>query len=67
MKHSLPPEMRARTHSNLIVVAFGMLLLGVLVYLKNIFAGINMLLGVVTPFLIGIGLAFLQLPIVRNV
>ena len=29
MKHSLPPEMRARTHSNLIVVAFGMLLLGV--------------------------------------
>ena len=30
MKHSLPPEMRARTHSNLIVVAFGMMLLGVL-------------------------------------
>ena len=67
MKHSLPPEMRARTHSNLIVVAFGMLLLGVLVYLKTIFAGVNMLLGVITPFLIGIGLAFLQLPIVRNV
>ncbi len=67
MKSNLSPEMRAKTHSNILVVAAGMAMLGVLVYLNNILTGINMLLGVITPFLIGIGLAFLQLPIVRNV
>ena len=66
MKSNLSPEMRAKTHSNIMVVAAGMIMLGILIYLKNIIAGANALLSTTTPFLIGIGLAFLQLPIVRG-
>ncbi len=65
MKTNFSPEMRARTRSNIMVVAAGMIMLGVLIYLQNILSGFRSLLGVITPFLIGIGLAFLQLPIVR--
>ena len=65
MKVELSPEMRAKTRSNIMVVAAGMVMLGILIYLNNIISGVNALMGTITPFLIGIALAFLQLPIVR--
>lgn len=67
MKQIIPSEQKARTISNVIVVAAGMGMLALLLYFRQIWASARMVLGVVSPFLIGFGLAFLQVPVVRNV
>lgn len=67
MKQIIPSEQKAKTISNIIVVAAGMGMLAVLIYFQPIWAAINTVIGVISPFLVGFALAFLQLPIVKKV
>lgn len=67
MKQIIPSEQKNRTLSHIIVVAAGMGMLAILIYFDNIWSAVCSIFSVITPFLIGFGLAFLQLPIVRRV
>lgn len=67
MKQIIPSEQKSRTLSNIIVVAAGMGMLALLIYFKPIWAAISNLFDVITPFLVGFALAFLQVPIVKRV
>lgn len=67
MKQIIPSEQRSRTISAIIVVAAGMGMLALLLYFREIWGAVKTVLRVVTPFLTGFGLAFLQLPIVKRV
>ena len=59
MKPLIPKEMRDKTRSNMVVVAFGIALYGLLMYFGRIFGFIQTLYGILSPFLIGIAIAFL--------
>lgn len=67
MKQIIPSEQKSRTLSNIIVVAAGMAMLAVLIYFKPIWIAISNVFSVITPFLVGFALAFLQVPIVKRV
>lgn len=67
MKPIIPSEQKSRTLSNIIVVAAGMGMLAILMYFEPIWAAISNVFSVITPFLVGFALAFLQVPIVRKV
>ena len=67
MKNLLPEEQHARTISNIIVVCTGILLAAALFYIKNIASFIGKVTDVITPFIIGIAVAFLLMPIVHKV
>ena len=67
MRQIIPPEQKSRTLSNIIVVAAGMGMLALLIYFQQIWGLFKTVLGVVSPFLVGFGLAFLQIPILTKV
>lgn len=67
MKNIIPSEQHSKTISNIIVVAAGMGMLAILIYFQGIMSAIGTIIGVVAPFLVGFGLAFLQLPVVKKV
>ena len=67
MKQIIPSEQHGRTLSNIIVVAAGMAMLALLVYIKPIWAAVTNVVSITSPFLVGFALAFLQLPIVKYV
>ena len=67
MKNLIPSEQRSRTVSSIIVAAATVGMLAVLVYIKPIWSAISNVAGTTTPFMVGFGLAFLQLPIVKGV
>lgn len=67
MKDFIPSEQRSRTISNIIVLGAGMLMLAALLYFKNLWWHITNFVGVITPFLVGFALAYIQVPIVRRV
>lgn len=67
MKQIIPSEQKSRTLSNIIVVAAGMCMLALLIYFKPIWIAISTVFNVITPFLVGFALAFLQIPIVKRV
>ncbi len=66
MKHIIPPEQRGRTISSIVVLAAGMGMLAVLLYYRQIWGALANFIHILTPFLVGCALAFLQLPIVRK-
>ena len=59
MKSLIPKELHDKTRSNMVVVAFGLALYGVLTYFGHILGFVQTLYGILSPFLIGIALAFL--------
>lgn len=59
MKPLIPKELRDKTRSNMVVVAFGLALYGVLLFFGQIAGFLNTLFGILSPFFIGIALAFL--------
>ena len=67
MKQIIPSEQKSQTLSHIIVVAAGMGMLALLIYFQELWGWLQTILGVITPFLLGIGLAFLQVPIVHRV
>lgn len=67
MKQIIPSEQRSRTISAIIVVAAGMGMLALLMYFQQIWGTVKTVLNVITPFLTGFALAFLQLPILKRV
>ena len=67
MKPLIPQEMRARTISNIIVIAFAAFMAAILYYFGNIAGFFRSLLDAALPFLIGFAIAFLLLPIVKKV
>ena len=67
MKQIIPSENKARTISNIIVVAAGIGMLAVMYYFQPIWATVQKIAGVVTPFVVGGALAFLQLPVIKKV
>ena len=67
MKQIIPSEQKSQTLSHIIVVAAGMGMLALLIYFQELWGWLQTILGVISPFLLGIGLAFLQVPIVHRV
>lgn len=67
MKQFLPEEQRGRTLSNIMVVVVGILLAAALFYINHIVAFVKTLWDVLTPFIIGLAVAFLLMPIVHRV
>ena len=67
MKSLIPPEMRGRTLSNIIVVCVGTLLAVSLLHLNSIWAAVKAVMHTVMPFLVGFAIAFLLMPIVTRV
>ena len=59
MRSLIPKELREKTRSNMVVVAFGVALYGILSYFGHILGLIQTLFGIFSPFLIGIAVAFL--------
>ena len=66
MKHLIPQEQRGRTLSNIITLAAGMAMLAVLLYYRQLWGALASFVHLLSPFLVGCALAFLQLPIVRK-
>ena len=66
MRSLIPKEMREKTRSNMVVVAFGIGLYGLLLYFGRIFGFIQTLYGILSPFLIGIAIAFLLNSLLRR-
>ena len=60
MRSFVPKELRDKTRSNIVVVAVGICLYALLSYLGNILGFIRTLAGILSPFFIGIALAFLM-------
>ena len=67
MKSLIPPEIRGKTLSNIIVVCIGIALAAVLLHIEQIWSGFMSVLNTLVPFLIGFAIAFLLLPIVNRV
>ena len=67
MKPLIPREMHAKTLSNIIVLTSGILLTAFLLYFGRIMGFIGSLVDAALPFIIGVGIAFLVLPIVKRV
>ena len=66
MKQFIPQEQHSKTVSNIIVVAFGAAMLALLIYFQQVWNIISTVFSVTMPFLIGFGLAFIQLPVVHR-
>ena len=66
MKHIIPPEQRAKTLSAIIVVAAGAIMLAVLYYFNSLWGTVSRVLNLLSPFMIGFAIAFLEIPIVRR-
>ena len=66
MKSFIPPELRGKTLSNLIVVCAGIVLAVTLMHVDQLWTGLKLLLRTMTPFLVGFAIAFLLLPIVNR-
>ena len=67
MKSLIPPEIRGKTLSNIIVVCIGIALAAVLLHIEQIWSGFMAVINTLVPFLIGFAIAFLLLPIVNRV
>ena len=67
MKQIIPSEQKSSTISHIIVVAAGMGMLALLIYFRQLWGWLQTILGVISPFLLGIALAFLEVPIVHRV
>ena len=67
MKSLIPPEIRGRTLSNIIVVSVGIALAAIMLHIGQIWLGFKAVLNTLVPFLIGFAIAFLLLPIVGRV
>ena len=66
MKSFIPPELRGKTLSNLIVVCVGIVLAITLLHLGQLWSGLKLLLHTVMPFFLGFAIALLLLPIVKR-
>ena len=66
MKQIIPSEQKSSTISHIIVVAAGMGMLALLIYFRQLWGWLQTILGVISPFLLGIALAFLEVPIVHG-
>ena len=60
MRPFVPKELRDKTRSNIVVVATGICLYALLSYLGSILGFVRTLAGILSPFFIGIALAFLM-------
>ena len=66
MKKWIPDEYRPLARMIIAVIFAAVLLIGAMVYLDRITGFLSQLVGIVTPFLIGGALAFIQMPIARR-
>lgn len=66
MKSFIPPDLRGKTLSNLIVVCVGIVLAITLLHLGQLWSGLKLLLHTVMPFFLGFAIALLLLPIVKR-
>ena len=67
MKRWITDEYRPLARMIMAVTAFGVLLVAALVYLDRITGFLSQLVGILSPFLVGGALAFIQMPIARRV
>ena len=67
MKRWITDEYRPLARMIMAVTAFGVLLVAGLVYLDRITGFLSQLTGILSPFLVGGALAFIQMPIARRV
>ena len=67
MKRWITDEYRPLARMIMAVTAFGVLLVAALVYLDRITGFLSQLTGILSPFLVGGALAFIQMPIARRV
>ena len=66
MKKLIPEEQRPKILSAITIMAAGVAMLFVLIYIQNIWGMIKALVNVAMPFIVGICLAFIQVPIVNK-
>lgn len=66
MKRLIPEEYRKPTRAAMAVVAFGVALVGVLIYLDRLTGFFSFVMTTLAPFFIGGALAFIQMPIDRR-
>lgn len=66
MKPWITEETRARTRSNIVVVAVAIALIASVIYFGKILEILTDLINTVMPFLIGFAIAFLMLPVVNR-
>ena len=66
MKQIIPPELKKQVIAIIIVIAAGMLMAALLIYINPLWAHVLEFVDVVKPFLYGIALAFVQYPIVKR-
>lgn len=66
MKPWITEEMRARTRSNIVVLAVGAVLLASVYYFSSIWGVVTRLYETIMPFLIGFGIVLLLLPVVKR-
>lgn len=66
MKHWIPEEYRPLARLITGVTAFAVLMTAALVYLDRISGFVSQLLSILSPFLVGGALAFIQMPIARK-
>ena len=67
MNRWIPEEYRKQARTAMAVVAFGVALVGVLIYLDRITGFVRQILGLMSPFFVGGALAYIQLPIARRI
>ena len=66
MKHWIPDEYRPLARLITAVILFAALMTAALVYLDRITGLVSQILGILSPFLVGGALAFIQMPIARR-
>ncbi len=66
MKRWIPEEYRPLSRMIMAVTAFGMALVAILIYLDRITGFLGQVTGILSPFLVGGALAFIQMPIARR-
>ena len=67
MKHLIPEEYRPLAKMITGVTFFAIMMVGILVYLDRITGFVSRLIGILSPFLVGGALAFIQMPIARRI
>ena len=67
MRHLIPDEYRPLARMIIGVTFFAILMVGTLVYLDRITGFASRLIGILSPFLVGGALAFIQMPIARRI
>ena len=66
MKHLIPQEYRRPALAAIVVIAVGVLFVGIMIYYDRLFSALSSILGALSPFMVGGALAFIQMPIARK-